>query len=807
MARNDFNCQVTYQGYDALACSVNRKPGVTSDHSWVDLATEDVKRIVVREDFRLWQSVGVKDAVGPIPLPVARRLLRPTITTPPLPGAEGFLRGGLLEMQTSVDERTEQDGSFKIFFMFLAPSGMEEIEEDLSDALLHNKGRLRVNLVDFRHFWRNHGSPMFGRYNIVNENGKFDFRTIQAGGEPWSAADVFDWIAISLPGSPAIHRASEINGSVPAPVNLDMKGELPVEWLSKLLDAYGMECHLTFDHQLFIARRGASHTVRRFRFRNGDQAQALPMSALPENPIAEKKTIFVNDRPEAVMVVGERRQRRWTARYEPAFIDEDQQVRRMADLDLLWGYSLDAALEQALQPPEKSYEDVPGDPAQRFARIRIAKKDFFKLYAPSFLFQGVQPTGGQAPPPGGPVGAPADYWPFETERHPLMPMKDPWFLPAEMTLLARDGSTGGAAPEERELLQTEIIVRANQIAQRYGSDISSILAAGSQQIANLEAQETRLNRLKREKDTRLQALKDLVKPDEFIRIGRGGPTIQSATLAKGVDQLLSNIAFGDIERVLRESANLRAYLDLDIQTIETEIQKIDEQLVRTREATAEQRGKLQGISGAISAYGFARLWMNIPWGTVDVGDYTIQKERGLILFNDVVGVMSSPATYDLENVKLIDDGQVELTWMTEVLLGTPEEFSTWTFIADRAGGPPKLCRVSELTFTKPFVVAVEGLTMYENEVGEVLNARAAAEKAARYAVPLLSAPRQQVGFTYRYPGLWGAVTDGAVNQVTWELQDGIGTTSIVANNPDQDVGWASVTRKRHEEALIYGQGG
>ena len=427
----DFQITGSYQGMDVLACAVTRKPGLTPDSSWIDVPMEQLSALgfSMADTFRLWGAAQINEPVGPVSLSALQALLGGdgTVTTQP-PTANQLLRCAPLTFQTTLDGQAVEGGQVNLAFMFIDPSGIEELVEDLRDALDHNTGRVRIHLVDFRHYWADYGSPCYGRYNFVNEDGSHDPKTInKSTNKPFTAVDLFQYVARFLPGKPPIHSASDIfdNQDLQDPVNIHMKMELPSVWMKHLLEAYEMELHLTFDYQLLIVKKNTPIAVRQFAL--GDDvtgSSPLPVD-LPDNPTSEKITVYVNDSPEAVLVAGGLRQVRNTEQCVPVFIDEFNQVQRLEDVEAVWGYTLSQAYANRLIHPSKSFEDMTGDDAPtKRKRIEIARKHFFKTYAPSSLFRD---PGDNDFPQGNP--APVVAWPVERERHPLLPMKHPWYTP------------------------------------------------------------------------------------------------------------------------------------------------------------------------------------------------------------------------------------------------------------------------------------------------------------------------------------------------------------------------------------------
>jgi hypothetical protein len=802
---SEYRTVATYMGFTCQAYALDRKPGVTPDTGWVELATEEVGVIRILQDLRLWQAAGVKEPAGPWTVAAAKRILRATVTG--LPEAKVLRRGGPLIITTFDDDR--QVDQVRLEPMFIAPSGIEEKYDDMEDALLHNHGVIRINVTDFRHFWQKNGTPMFGRVNMTLGNGRFDERTIdQQTGKPFTLADVMNAVALALPGSPSIHPKSDVFDER-EPVNLDMKLELPVEWLSRLLDAYNMESHLTHNSQLFIKRRGRQHQVRRFRSSPDSDPKPLPVAADPEHPNVEKKTVFVIDRPEGVTVVGGRRQRRVVSQCEPVFIDVDGSVRRMSDLPVLWGYSVDDAQLQMAVESSKQFDDIPGEQTLKFKRIKIAQRDFFKLYAPSMLFQNpvTIPGGdGGARPP---VRLASEYWPFDRIEHPLLPVLDPRFLASEAPVLhlqAKATIRTPVNPSNETLVERPILARGNLIAQRTVTDASGIQKIASANASGKGAAIDKLQRELAQKRKELVRVLNLKKEDEFKHLGSLDQF--KVTVKKAADDnvmealaLVSTTA----EQVLQRVAQARAYREQDRTRIEGEIQNLQAQIGALARESSAVRTNLLALTQAIKDFGGVRLWVNVPWGAVDEGSFDVDRKFGLVRFSEVMGSIATAGVEDLENVPFVGDGHVEITYSAEVRLDSPTEFSTWTFKTDENGEIVDLNKISDISALKPTVVRDEGLVIYENEAGQPMNIDTVTQKAARMAKALLNVPSQQVGYNYLYPGAWKVITDDSVNQVSWTSDGDESHTSIVANNPEIDTGFASLARKRHEEEIVHGR--
>jgi phage shock protein A len=414
-------------------------------------------------------------------------------------------------------------------------------------------------------------------------------------------------------------------------------------------------------------------------------------------------------------------------------------------------------------------------------------------------------------------------------------MKHPWYTPKEVATYFSN-QTAVPAPIDPEvsvdLIKMPFIVRAFQIKQDYSDRLDTVQASVR---AYLDSCDNLQSMISQQIQNFLDQLKDL-----GVTAGKSKKSTDSvwkkldvlakakAILKQGGDQFLSNaedflVSLGlptatpgsgaDLtNKALQAEADANAYKDQRITQIEGQIERLENQALLSLQAQAKVQANLSAITQAIQNWKYAKLWVNTPWALVHHGDYQVIPEKGLIHFHDIAGSMDFGAVYDTEDANLISDGAVQITWMSDKITGDPEEMSYWTFIRNQTpGGQPVLVRIVEPTAAKPFLINDDSLVLAENELGACMNADQVTEKAARLAAGPLSAPRQQTGYTWTYPGFWPVQTNGGYNSVSWIMReegqtgDVLAHTIIRAGNPDDtSYGMASVSRKKHQERLLYG---
>ncbi len=815
---SDGESSAKYQGVTVQAGFMDRRPGLTGDIGFLDFNLADLKAIKVTQPFRLWLDGRFTETPGPLTIQAAKKLrqqAQPTTPTTSTPSRkDGLDRGGGLTLTTKVDNGTNTDNNVtEMRGIYLLPSGIEELESDNDNAFSHSEGIVRVPVTDIRHFWAENGTPVYGDLNVLLENGQFDETTTKDGQTPWSLKEFLDFLCLGLPGSPNISGKVLDDSTRGVPINIKMRLELPSYWLSEPIDAFGLELHLTFGAAVYFAERAKKHTPRSFARDAGGNASALGV-----NPAVEKKTVFVLDRPESVMVVGSLRQQRIRRQFIPVFIDEDQKVKRMADLKSHWGYSFDQALGQAMIREDKAYEDIPGkDLAQRFARQKIAKAHFFKLYAPLSLFNTDQGGGTRPGAPVATAGGVGVYWDFSKKKCPFLPALDPWWTPDELKDLNVIAKTGTqteekANPSNAALIQTNVIVKGNLVRQRATNNIQDALQTVFAFIDSQKAVIARLNAV-RSVVKKLLDSSVIKENDPMIQISGPVPPEVDALVGIKYDEFLRSLqgSDGDLikqryEAVEQMMSDESKYSENMKPIYQAELTAIDQRIVEVERAIGPAEALARSVVSAAAEYGYFRGWVNIPWGIIDPGEYTFDSKTGLLHFREIAAVMESAAVFDRESGVLAGDGNVEVTYNCEYDSGSPTDMTYVVVVADKDGkGTGHISQMSGITYTKGLVVRDDDLILYSNESGKAMNADIVKDQAARIACSLLKGDPQQDGYYYEYEGLWHVATSEEVNQVTWEFDGDRGRTKITANFPDKvnESGAAAVRLKKLREKIVY----
>lgn len=467
----------------------------------------------------------------------------------------------------------------------------------------------------------------------------------------------------------------------------------------------------------------------------------------------------------------------------------------MEDLPTLWGYRLSQARAQATVKGEKQWQDIEGpDPVTRVQRINVAARDFFKLYAPSALFvdsDSASAPGNTAVATGG--GAMV-YWDFSKRRHPYFPALDPWWTRVELASISKSGPPPVLTNPSGVVVKTDPIVHANVIKQAFVRTAADVAAFLEPIITNLQSVRSR-------KQARANQM------NAAIESANGSTAVEPVNRSRGDQAIRDILKFAS--NSFQSTVNLEeAFAKENKQLLEQyngELTYVEEQIL----TFADQiKGKLQTLAAfqlQIIRFGAAKCWITAPWGLIPTGDFSFNRENGLIVFSQLAGVLNTVATVDLELAELVGDGHVEVSFNHELYRGVPEDWSYFYFQRGEGGGPPKFVCVSSPSILKPYIVRDERIVVYENEDRKSLNADICVQQARVYADSILGTSYQQDGYAYEYPGFWNLETSDAVNEVSWDFDGDEAHTKILANFPDDDQGAKSLSRKRLEESLFYGK--
>lgn len=597
----------SYQGIALQAWSVDRKPGMSSDNSWVEILTSDLKGIDLENQFRPWSSVGRAEPAGPANIYGLLKLIGTVGQTQPRGKPKGGVlqRGGplILESKSSAGPGgAEEPNLVKLDPMFVSPSGIKELYHDLANAEDHAEGRVRVGLVDVRYWWDKYGTPMYGDYNLVNEYGSYDEAYLnKTTKKPLSLAELLQVLCFCLPGSPRLSTASVVfqKGGFNPPKNIRMRFELPSYWLYKVLEDYGLDIHLTAESNVYIARKADAHQVGYFSTVPGGTEKRIYQAAN-----YEKKTIYSVDKPEGVLVAGGKRQRRATAQCAPAFVDVDGKIRLMEDLSTLWdGYTFTDAMLSRTLPANRAYTDVGGKDARVFARRRaIAEQYFFRYYVPRHMFKR---TGKGA----------AEFVPISKSRHPMMPMLPPVWRVSEVEGICSVEPPATKPAADEDLVTTDFVVRASVVREEFTDNLEAFekftgdaLKSLSDRKAALGARRNLAIQAEKELEDgrpkiQLNAVQKLLKADEFQ--------------VQAFREYLDATALGFLiigRENLQKDADWNAQAAIVKQQIKDELSLVEEKLKAINTEEKKLKTALTEAVISVREAKFARMWVNVPYG-------------------------------------------------------------------------------------------------------------------------------------------------------------------------------------------------
>lgn len=796
--------EATYQGYPCKRVEYRRSPGLLPEVGFVSIDMQFAKKIDVRPRIIPWRGVNGFEFPGQCdPLTWSLTRSRATVTRPPGVEAEspGFEYFGDLILKTFNDDTGGMIDQIVYRDVMLDQSGIEEITRQLAEIKDHNKGTIRVPVTDIRR-WYNHGA-YFGAINLKLKSGEIDPTSSKDGeGQPWTAVEAFQYFFASLPGTPSIVSHSELfklDLANPGPILGD--GRPIVEVLQKLLDDYGLAAGMQPDGNYNVGPKSSS----KFKH-NKVPTEGGGVGPLPDEEHYERRTVHVTDRPAAVVVVGPRRARRVTLSYVPILQDEDGRWYRLEDLVRLWGYDISKVRKGAFIGHEKNYEDVPPSPtsvtsALKHQRRKRSLKNAYRIYAPRVLFD--DPLTGTS------ISSDRDLSIQDPDfkRLPFLPMLDaPWYVSElkatiDENKIPRDDRENG---DKEDFVLLPPVVRGYrtgeqmfadfeevskyfsakiQSVDKHAQEVQSFVAYISSRLANA-AQELnslayavrilggKMSAAGKEKFLRLtgQSL------DETVDIGRDAELAAAevgVTLFRLVDKTMSEKAHGIKKRILDFKKDLENYRqkEQEIRQIKTQWQ--------------ENFNKLKKAWG--NRIGAMVVRHHFPWGKLEEGTYTLDRETGILYSSEALAVLDQPFFFDGDETEVIQDGAVTVTFAYEQKEHNAKAYTNFLYVAADAGpqeiAVPVAAGVSQASDLKAVPIRMKG-RLYTLEAGTTVNLGLVKAEARQKAAEALGLPRAIVGHIYEISGFRNFPLDAGVSSVQHIWDGDKAHTHLAINAPN-----------------------
>jgi len=810
MSGNVFVCSGTYQGLPIKACSFRRSAGFAPDTGWVDMDLADVKKIAIPEPRGIpWRAINDFEMDGMMSIHAYHKTVqgttvsigggRPAIVAPADGGLAEF--GDLVFVTKTFLDGKEFD-SITYKNVHVDDSGFEEMALDLAQIEEHSRGTVRVPLTDIRRWYKNY-SPLLSSINLRLRNGEWDRKTLfhaedDEKGRPWTSREVLMYLFAMLPGTPAIYGESEFfadSEKLPPPTDIRGEGEPIVEHLERLLDKMGYIPQMLPDNNWMVNRRLSK------RLGKGLVATAPGTSVAPTDKSNEVKTVWVNNRPPAVVMVGPRRIRRRTVRYVPILQDADGRWYRLEDLLEMWGYSLAQLSRQVMVGHEKrAFLDLPPGPmsgkegtAIWARRVEILKRAYH-CYGPDYLFP--PPVMGASKGLTGPKGKSfASMTTNDFEGALWLPMTD---FAVTYTEIGRLGLEFVSATEKNDLGSYVIsapVIRARRIGQRFFTDIEAV-AAHFTTLVNAHA------RLARDAQAEI-ALYDKQIKDAVNILRRGHASLPEFGAQSALDRWMQRQ--GKSEVVLDEDVAQAAFEVGEIisSTIRDEADKDGIEAERSikiakrmKDITATFREAEIVAANALSNefnnkfrpvynnQGGMQLVCNIDHTALEDGVASLDPQTGIVTSGTLLALMDRDFVLGSDVGRIIGDGAVSVTFGYELNTNSPADFTTILAVPSDTGDDP-LIHWTGLSRSSPIKCKMERIKgrLYETDLGAPVNGDAIVAEALGVGAAQLQTPKMVDGYTYQFSGLRKVVLDGGSQYVQHEWDGDIAHTFIAVNAP------------------------
>lgn len=767
---------VEYQGYPCESVAWRRSPGLSPEFGMVTIAMERVKEIQVDVQPIPWRNLTtVGEAQEGLTAEEMLKFLQggtvSANTAPAIKPDRGLNSYGELVLTTNGSDGDPSPDPETYFDVFVAPGGIEELENDLASARSHTEGTLAVPITDIRIWWQDRG-VVFVDFNVRLRSGNYDLATVKVDEQGCflrtrTAKEVLLVLFAALPGTPVPFFQSDLE--LDDPENVQANGDLAINVIRKLMDDWGLEVLLQPNNIVFISRRGQSLVP----------AGKLPVELgsfvdLEEFRDYEKATVTVHQQPPAVRAIGLPRVQRTTLAWAPAFQDVDKKIYPLFDIDKVWpGYDIDKVNRQIFVGGEKAFLDLVDTATGRlFAQRReIARRDFYRLYVPASMFNDVcRELSGSISRPAVPFLTDVDL-----EGAYFMPMGLAPMYESEIELSDRiipKDSLGDA--DQGQLFLVDPIVQAQRVDTDLFKDIDAVQEYFDDLISVSEDRITQFN-------ARIADIEDQSR-DYAVDVYRHQQTMEDVTISKKAARILLEDDF------LKAAATKGIKFDgnrLRGQEMTEELQKaiiltVDLLLVADqfrKEVTAEQ-AKIGVLEARFNEFrlvydrlAFLPLKHNIPYSVVEGSAYSLDMQTGILRFARPACHMDRPFLLDGDKATVISTGAVTVTFGYE-LRGHGVAGSTSVIVTangEQGGTPARVAGMSRPTPMRCRPIPVPKMRMYQQDRGTPMNQGLVIDQAIAACAEQLRQPRKSTGLIHTLYGFHNMALDTGVSsiQYTW----------------------------------------
>lgn len=823
----------TYQGYPVKSVVWKRSEGLGAEVGSVVIDYSILKELSLRTPMVPWTGDdGGADIPGGLVIsdwwelfgkrPGTRSDFKPFKA----PKAGLGISGELVLTSKFDDGKTETVRYGDVFVL-----NAEEVSENLAKVLEHKEGEIRIDICDIRQFYGRYG-VIIGRINCRLENGKYDPKTIkkpgavvgdgrtvtreEIDGEAWPFKDVIQYLFSQLPGGPSVtFMPKGMEKDLPEPEEIDHIGSNAATVLQGVLDNYGLIAKLQPNGTYLVCRRNDENFLK-----PGEVAPEIDKKKKPDHLAYEKMTVNRLDTPGCVMVLGGRLIRQETVGYVPVFKDLDGRWYFLSDVAKVWdGYDIWRVNRQAAKTPGKYFHDVPPEPIQEdipegvldsiirtgkgirgfsagrqqdelhFGRRRIMREQAYRVYAPIGLFDNAPTNKKGAPYFTDASSSSIPYLPMGNV--PLLESQVGEPVPGARKIKGDKGKIILAPPVVRgAMLGEAIFTDVAQIVKAYDSIINGWRICLNDQNLCINLIRSRIGTL----DEDALRADQLAATAEFIESGLMSKFSKSelAVALSGPLGLLG-VAQGrqhrKISRDFLERANkirVARKVSLDLLEISLKVNEsaklnAEEMIKRLEVQRGEDLVRL-AVVGGLKGVG------QLPYGTIPSTAYSLDSSTGILTFTkDVCCTVDRPIVYDRDQLTVLGDGMVSITFGHPVDHNATSDFTSIIFSKDGKGSV-EVAGANRPTGVKAQVVRDPDLVMYISGDGEPMNLQDCIDQARKKAEPLLEGPDVLDGHRNEFDGFEPCVLERGVNSVqyVWPAKDpegGIAYTYVATHSP------------------------
>lgn len=781
-----------YQGYVGTSGAYRRSDGLQPEPGWIMIPLEDLGKIEIHPRSIPWRAVAGVEFDGGVDIRTWDRFRRQTTITAdraPSPEPEsGLNMSGDLILRTYEGLNDGFSPGTRYYDIYV-DFGMEEETRDLESILEHKEGLVRVPLTDIRKFYGEYGA-VFCRINCRRKNGEWDKDTLKEDGEtPWSLLDVFSFLFSQLPGSPQIVEKCDLRSKsgFDAPQGIEGQGEPAVQIIEQLLRKTGLKAQMQPSGWYAINRVNSNRIPRQTIATAPRTTKTVKSNELQY----ERLTSTPTNRAPAFTCVGPRRVQRRSWPCTAVLRDpETGKWHTLAKICRLWGYSIEKLNRMVFVSGPRQYEDVPPAPtvggtvtyatAQLHAVRKEALRMAYRQYIPSFM-----------------IDKDGDVIDPEKEMIPYLPVlpETAWYKnelsQEQMRDYPKDKATKG---DLDEIIMYPPVVRANLVSERYFNrfdeierEIESVLVRQEAVISGLEALrdfadtigDRKLEDLLQSEKVSDKTIKDMAKygvDKSDLTLNVGGDLAAAAKELGTVMPKDVRIAYTKNSDAAAQSVILYANMKREAESAIAEQKTV---AAKIRGRLAEEKAKYE-LNGRIHGR------YNVGQGPT-LKAHVVDFETGLIESSVPLCVIDRPWFFNGDDVSVIADGSVVVTYGYEIKGSGSYAFTNYMFFADDGGDPtadakPAFGGCHRSSPIKALVMPMESRE-YIAENGNPMNYSACFSEAKGKVAERCSGPAVIPGWVMEIHGLRPCVLDGGIMSVQHEWDGDVGITHVSVNAP------------------------